>query len=162
MDVNKTSGIYHKTTIDAARATRTTISRVGQKRTYDESNGGDTLERTSRSPILADITNLGGFQRPTLQPKCFDVLKASDIQDVAFLGPSKYSQRRGIASTLTPSSNPLLDLSHPAYGLPAQLVYNLANHGVKSIYPWQSECLCKQIPGAPLPYLAAFRMSQKS
>jgi hypothetical protein len=140
MDVNKTSGIYHKTTIDAARATHTRLSHIGRKRTYDESRGG---QKASRSAVLADITNHEGFQRPTLQPKCFEILKASEIQDVDDHGRSEYSQRRGLALTHTPTSNPFLDLSHPAYCLPAQLVQNFASHGVKSIYPWQSECLLR-------------------
>ena len=143
MDVNKTSGIYHKTTVDAARAIHTTLSQIGRKRTYetyDESRGG---QEAPRSAVLADITNHGGFQRRTLQPKCFEVLKASEIQDVCDRGQSEYSQRRCLALTPTPTSNPLLDLSHPAYGLPAQLVQNFASHGVKYIYPWQSECLLR-------------------
>jgi replicative superfamily II helicase len=45
--------------------------------------------------------------------------------------------------TPTVTCNPLLDLSHPAYGLPKQLIDNFASVGIKSIYPWQSECLLK-------------------
>ncbi|TVY20266.1 Helicase and polymerase-containing protein TEBICHI [Lachnellula arida] len=138
MDANKTSNIYHKTTIDVARAPHTTLSHIGRKRTFDESHG---RQDAPRSAVLADISNHGGFQRPTLQPRCFEALKASEIQDVCERGQSEYTQRRGLALTPTPTSNPLLDLSHPAYGLPAQLVRNFADHGVKSIYPWQSECL---------------------
>ncbi|TVY48952.1 DNA polymerase theta [Lachnellula occidentalis] len=131
MDANKTSNIYHQTTVDVARTTHTTATHIGRKRTFDESHGRQN----------ADISNHGGFQRPTLQPRCFEALKASEIQDVCDRGQSEYTQRRGLALTPTPTSNPLLDLSHPAYGLPTQLVRNFADHGVKSIYPWQSECL---------------------
>jgi DNA polymerase theta len=35
----------------------------------------------------------------------------------------------------------LLSLSHPAYGLPSQLVANFAALGIRSIYPWQKQCL---------------------
>jgi DNA polymerase theta len=35
----------------------------------------------------------------------------------------------------------LLSLSHPAYGLPRQLVANFAALGIKTIYPWQKQCL---------------------
>jgi superfamily II helicase len=45
--------------------------------------------------------------------------------------------------TPTVTCNPLLDLSHPVYGLPKQLVNNFASVGIKSIYPWQSECLLR-------------------
>lgn len=54
-----------------------------------------------------------------------------------------YSQRRGLALTPTVTSDPLLDLSHPAYGLPKQLVDNFASVGIRSIYPWQRDCLLK-------------------
>lgn len=58
-------------------------------------------------------------------------------------GPSEYSQRRALALTPAPTSNPLLSLSHPSYALLVQLVQNLASLGINSIYPWQSECLLK-------------------
>ena len=58
-------------------------------------------------------------------------------------GKSAYAQRRDLALTPNVTSNPLLDLSHPAYGLPKQLVDNFASMGIRSIYPWQSECLLK-------------------
>ena len=54
---------------------------------------------------------------------------------------SEYTQRKLAASTPTPSSNPLLSLSHPRYGLPSTLVQNFLSLGVNSIYPWQSACL---------------------
>ena len=56
-------------------------------------------------------------------------------------GPSPYTQRILAASTPTSSLNPLLSLSHPRYGLPQRLVENLADTGIRSIYPWQSSCL---------------------
>jgi DNA polymerase theta len=138
MAANKPSGIYHKTSIDAARASYTTLSHIGQKRNYDQFQTADTAPRTK---VLSDITNRGDFQRPTLHVKCFEALKASEIQNVGDRNQSEYSQRRGLALTPSPASNPFLDLSHPAYGLPDQLVQNFAKHGVKSIYPWQSDCL---------------------
>jgi DNA polymerase theta len=36
-----------------------------------------------------------------------------------------------------------LALSHPDYGLPQGLVDNFAKLRIKSIYPWQSECLLR-------------------
>jgi hypothetical protein len=138
MAAHKSSGINHKTSIDAARTSYTTLSHVGQKRNYDQFQAAD---QPSRTRVLSDITNKGDFQRPTLHVKCFEALKASEIQDVGDRNRSEYSQRRGLALTPSPASNPFLDLSHPRYGLPAQLVQNFARHGVKSIYPWQSDCL---------------------
>ncbi|CAK7234675.1 hypothetical protein SEUCBS140593_009022 [Sporothrix eucalyptigena] len=56
-------------------------------------------------------------------------------------GASEYSQRRVLSATPTPAHDPLLSLAHPRYGLPAQVVANLAGMGIKSIYPWQKQCL---------------------
>ncbi|KAL8990402.1 MAG: hypothetical protein Q9169_008130 [Polycauliona sp. 2 TL-2023] len=41
----------------------------------------------------------------------------------------------------TSSLNPLLNLSHPRYGLPEPLVQNFVSLGITYIYPWQSSCL---------------------
>lgn len=57
-------------------------------------------------------------------------------------GPSEYSQRQMFSATPTSTIDPLLSLSHPAYGLPEQLVENFAALGIKTIYPWQKQCLC--------------------
>ncbi|KAL2161489.1 hypothetical protein VTH06DRAFT_8051 [Thermothelomyces fergusii] len=46
------------------------------------------------------------------------------------------------AATPTSTVDPLLSLSHPDYGLPEQLVENFAALGIKTIYPWQKQCLC--------------------
>jgi ATP-dependent helicase YprA (DUF1998 family) len=134
-----TSGILHKTSVDATGNAQTTISHVGQKRTFDEYHREPDK---TKSLALADITNKTEFRRPTLH-RCLDPLKASEIHNLHQRGPSEYSQRRVLALTPAPSSNPYLSLSHPGYGLPDQLVDNLANLGVKSIYPWQSDCLLK-------------------
>lgn len=118
---------------------RTTISTVGRKRVHDE----------FQAPAYAhdaqiNITNRASFQRPTAQEPLSKPLRAGAIRDVVKnQGPSEYSQRRALALTPAPSSNPLLSLSHPAYGLSLQLVRNLAALGINSIYPWQSECLLK-------------------
>ncbi|CAK7225358.1 hypothetical protein SCUCBS95973_005836 [Sporothrix curviconia] len=54
---------------------------------------------------------------------------------------SEYSQRRVLSATPTVAHDPLLSLAHPRYGLPAQIVANLADMGIRSIYPWQKQCL---------------------
>jgi DEAD/DEAH box helicase len=71
-------------------------------------------------------------------------LEASRIYNAesnAIDGPGIYTQRHLAASTPGPTQNPLLDLSHPYYGLPERLVQNLRAMGIRSIYPWQSSCL---------------------
>jgi DNA polymerase theta len=55
--------------------------------------------------------------------------------------PSEYSQRRAFGATPSFTIDPLLSLSNPAYQLPGQLVANFAALGIKTIYPWQKQCL---------------------
>ncbi|KAL2757455.1 hypothetical protein ACRALDRAFT_2039882 [Sodiomyces alcalophilus JCM 7366] len=116
------NGVWHKTSVQAAheqRKTYSTTSLAGQKRAYS----------IEEPPFL-----------PTGPPR----LSASSV---TYLGeglnndPSEYSQRRAIQSTPTSTVDPLLSLSHPAYGLSAPLVQNLASLGIKNIYPWQKSCL---------------------
>ncbi|KAM0129234.1 hypothetical protein ACHAO1_008561 [Botrytis cinerea] len=141
------SGLYHNTTIDATRAASTTISRVAVKRTFDELH--DSKEsRGTPSPanhphIETDLPRQRDFKRPNLRNTNPGALKASEIDNITVQTYSEYSQRRQLALTPTPALNPLLDLSHPAYQLPNQLVENFAALGIKSIYPWQSECLLR-------------------
>ncbi|TGO44458.1 hypothetical protein BOTNAR_0818g00010 [Botryotinia narcissicola] len=141
------SDLYHKTTIDATRFASTTISRVAVKRTFDALNDSkeswETPSPANHSLIETDLTRQRDFKRPNLINTHPGALKASEIDDVTVQNNSEYSQRRQLALTPTPTLNPLLDLSHPVYQLPNQLVENFAAVGIKSIYPWQSECLLR-------------------
>lgn len=135
------AGIYHTTSVDAAKSNHTTLALAGQKRTYGAFR---VKESQHDAPILVNITNTAGFQRPTVhEENNLAPVETGKVRDVVARDQSIYSQRRGLALTPTVASNPLLDLSHPAYGLPKQLVDNFASVGIKSIYPWQSECLLK-------------------
>ena len=78
-----------------------------------------------------------GYIKPSLIKPCSVQNEVNEVDN----GPSPYTQRILAASTPTSSLNPLLSLSHPRYGLPQQLVENLAGMGIRSIYPWQSSCL---------------------
>jgi len=140
MDGNINPGICHRTTLDVAKLTYTTTSLAGQKRTFDEHRG---TNNDPNFPALVDISNRLDFHRPSLREQCYPALKASEIHDVSPKSYSEYSQRRALALTPGPTSNPLLDLSNSAYGLPQQLVENFTNLGIRSIYPWQSECLLR-------------------
>ncbi|CZR50584.1 related to DNA-directed DNA polymerase theta [Phialocephala subalpina] len=139
MNVNRSiTGVYHTTSIEAAKAANTTIARVAQKRIFDDyrKDGNDTKP-------TADLSRVE-FRRPMIQrDNCLAALNAGKVRDVADRGPSEYSQRRTLALTPTPTANPILDLSHPSYGLPKQLVSNFSSLGIRSIYPWQSECLLR-------------------
>jgi DNA polymerase theta len=139
MEVNKRSGVYHRTTIDDAKSAYT-VSRAGQKRTLDELQERQT---GANIPVLGNVSNNIDFRRPSLSDSCYPALRAGEIRDVSSRGISEYTQRRTLALTPTPTSNPLLELSHPSYGLPEELVHNFATLGIRSIYPWQAECLLR-------------------
>ncbi|KAK6587192.1 hypothetical protein PZA11_000482 [Diplocarpon coronariae] len=132
-----TTATCHTTTVN----THTTVSRAGLKRNID-----DFQERREdgESPVLGEMASRGEFRRPTVQDSNIRILRAGVIQDnPGSHGPSEYSQRKALALTPSGTANPLLDLSHPAYGLPQMLTSNLESLGIKSIYPWQSECLLR-------------------
>lgn len=135
----------HTTSIDALKVDYTTVSRVGQKRTYDRL-GSDLGSNCSGSNVnSAETTSRVTTHRLNTQATLIKPLKAGKIRgaDRSHLsgGISEYSQRRTLALTPSPVSDPRLELSHASYGLPMELVCNLRGLGIYSIYPWQSECL---------------------
>lgn len=116
-----------------------------------------SLKRPLESvPPRSDVATVGAFtsnlsvpnpfKRPCPESHEGDRIEASKIYTTTnpsteFPAVSEYSQRRAVASTPTPTRNPLLHLSHPRYNLPETLVKNFASLGINSIYPWQSSCL---------------------
>ncbi|KXH66460.1 DEAD/DEAH box helicase [Colletotrichum salicis] len=120
-------GIWHKTSVEAAEeqgrayhSVTTTIA--GQKRPRAE----------SAHPIAPKPTNLPRHtslvQRAASLPPGPPKLTASPIISLSLAatqGPSEYTQRREFQSTPSSSSDPLLALAHPYYGLPRSLVRNL-------------------------------------
>ena len=74
--------------------------------------------RLSAPPTVEPFMKASRFHATRSDPR----LKASTIMDAVESdeknGPSYYSQRKAFACTPTPTNNPLLSLSHPAYGLP--------------------------------------------
>ncbi|KAK4128798.1 P-loop containing nucleoside triphosphate hydrolase protein [Parathielavia appendiculata] len=132
-------GIWHTTTLESARQgqqTYSTTAVAGQKRAYDAS----TSQITTRNGTAPALRRLNGKSLPGELPR----LTAGRIKYVdgsTTREPSEYSQRQAFAATPTPVIDPLLSLSHPAYDLPPQLVANFAASGIKTIYPWQKQCL---------------------
>lgn len=132
-----TGGVYHQTSVDLAKASHTTVARIAQKRKFGDQDSDGRIAK-------ADAAIDSDFKRPTIQLNhSLRPLIAGKISKSPDWGPSEYSQRRTLALTPTPASNPILDLSHPAYGLSKVLVTNFASLGIQSIYPWQSECLLR-------------------
>lgn len=163
----QTTKIGHKTSVEiAAKKPPAYIANSGFKRPADEylTKGNHYLESSGfiKPPAFQERPALGNVANgvrisapPTVEPfmkasrfhatKSDPRLKPSAIVDAVpnegGNGPSYYTQRKQIACTPTPTDNPLLSLSHPAYGLPPRLVDNFESLGVASIYPWQSTCL---------------------
>ncbi|KAK1545290.1 DEAD/DEAH box helicase [Colletotrichum paranaense] len=114
------NSIWHKTSVEVAEeqgrryhAVTTTIA--GQKRPRAES-----AHPTAPKPtILPSHTSL--VQRASSLPPGPPKLVASPIislSPAATQGPSEYTQRRELQPTPSSSSDPLLALAHPYYGLP--------------------------------------------
>lgn len=135
-------GIWHKTSVQAAEEqgrNYSTVSTVaGRKRTRDE-----TTHPAAPRPMALPSHTLH-VQRASSLPPGPPRLTASliaSLDPVAPQGPSEYTQRREFQSTPLLSSDPLLALAHPFYGLPRPLVRNLHSLGIKIMYPWQKACL---------------------
>ncbi|KAK0380466.1 DEAD/DEAH box helicase [Colletotrichum limetticola] len=137
------NSIGHKTSVEVAEeqgrryhAVTTTIA--GQKRPRAES-AHPTAPKPTISPSHTSLV-----QRASSLPPGPPKLVASPIislSPAATQGPSEYTQRRELQPTPSSSSDPLLALAHPYYGLPRSLVRNFYSLGIKIMYPWQKACL---------------------
>ncbi|KAK5990366.1 DNA polymerase theta [Cladobotryum mycophilum] len=147
-------GLMHKTSMQAAQERQTPLappSVAGQKRSWSTSlNDSDQKDLASAARSIAGPAPASQgpvrFQRAINLPLTPARLSASNIvtpnsNPNAPKELSEYSQRRVFASTPSSSVDPELDLAHPIYGLPTQLVSNFASLGIKQIYPWQKNCL---------------------
>ncbi|KAH6650177.1 P-loop containing nucleoside triphosphate hydrolase protein [Chaetomium tenue] len=118
---------------------------AGRKRAYDaysshnpNQTGAATQGRAPPPPPLrpTSVNSKAADEPPRLVASRIEYADGSVVREQ----PSEYSQRQVFAAT--PSTvDPLLSLSHPAYGLPTQFVANFAALGIKAIYPWQKQCL---------------------
>ncbi|KAH6619643.1 hypothetical protein B0J18DRAFT_482223 [Chaetomium sp. MPI-SDFR-AT-0129] len=154
-------GVWHTTSLQTAKQSHqiySTTTIAGQKRAYDDTtqNGQQQQQpsRPSHQPPLPSHFR-PGFTKPTTRtlttnPNDPPPLTASCITTSSLPPtnpnnthnpPTEYTQRHTHPSTPTPSHDPLLTLTHPIYALPPKLTTNLANLGIRSIYPWQKQCL---------------------
>ena len=130
-------GLLHKTSFHAAQQAESTPQNpiAGQKRSW--SNGNENLD--GPQPALQPEIR---FQRSISLPNGPSRLTASKITYLQGARQvTEYTQRRLISATPTSTRDPELDLSHPGYGLPRQIVTNFAALGISSMYPWQKSCL---------------------
>ncbi|WQF77844.1 Putative helicase, P-loop containing nucleoside triphosphate hydrolase [Colletotrichum destructivum] len=132
------NGIWHKTSVEVVKE-QSHIRHIvaGQKRPRSESEHPTAPRPTTLPSHTTHVHRASSL--PTGPPK----LTASPIISLAVAPqvPSEYSQRRNVPSTPSSSSDPLLALAHPFYGLPRQLVRNFYSLGIKIMYPWQKTCL---------------------
>lgn len=140
------NGIRHKTTLQAAREHQAgygAASVLGKKRQIDASKDGVV------DHALPTVKRVAPFQSAAALSKSPTPLAASQItrhvpqisHSSTVNGLSEYSQRRAFPATPTPAHDALLKLSHPAYKIPKPLVANFEALGIRSIYPWQKQCL---------------------
>ena len=138
------TGIWHRTTLQTAQAPQTyhTTTLTGHKRSHGElqAQEAEVAVRPSPRPRISYAPHDAPPPLPRLPPRLKpSVVRPVDGHNVG--GPGEYTQRGEIAATPTSTADPLLSLSHRIYGLPPQLVENLASLGVRTIYPWQKQCL---------------------
>ncbi|KAK3695368.1 P-loop containing nucleoside triphosphate hydrolase protein [Podospora appendiculata] len=141
---NPMLGMWHTTTLQAAQEHQHAYQRP--KRTVDElvvPNAPELDEAAQKKR-----SRPSGHDPSIWLPRELPRLMASSIEDVEGYAArgrpghiSEYSQRRTIAATPTSTLDPLLSLIHPIYALPDKLVANFAGLGIKTIYPWQKQCL---------------------
>ncbi|KAI4601492.1 hypothetical protein KJ359_011621 [Pestalotiopsis sp. 9143b] len=134
-------GIFHQTTIQAAKAQRNTYqttSIAGNKRSSSEAPPQrpaptQSAPRTEFRRALSLGRNVPKLVASAITLTDHGKEQAPEV--------SEYSQRQAISATPTSTVDRSLLLSFPRYALPATLVSNFAALGIKEIYPWQKHCL---------------------
>nr|XP_036585735.1 DNA polymerase theta subunit [Colletotrichum truncatum]KAF6795786.1 DNA polymerase theta subunit [Colletotrichum truncatum] len=132
---------WHKTSVQAVKdqgQTYLTTTVAGNKHARSE-----TAHPPAPRPTTLPSHTLG-IHRASSLPTGPPRLTASPITSLDLAGhqgPSEYTQRNAVQCTPSSSSDPLLALAHPYYGLPRPLIRNLYGLGIKIMYPWQKACL---------------------
>lgn len=138
------SSIWHKTSVQAVQEQYNTHENttIGQKRRNDD----ESSDRPQTARRVAQFQTAASLSCRPVRLTASEITRKitslpSTTQGVSAGGVSEYSQRRAFPSTPTPAHDALLRLSHPAYRLPHALVANFESLGIRSIYPWQKQCL---------------------
>lgn len=138
------AGVRHKTSVQVAREQHVafqTTTVIGQKRQIDSPQivtgaGPEAVKRVAHFQSATSVhTKLSKLVPGEITRQPPPITKDGSVN------LSEYSQRRAFPSTPTPAQDAQLKLSHPAYRLPKSLVANFEALGIKSIYPWQKQCL---------------------
>ncbi|KAL5594468.1 hypothetical protein BROUX41_001401 [Berkeleyomyces rouxiae] len=152
--------IFHTTSVDAARQSAATrhvhneqhkqsfvLPAVGSKRSLTEAfepglNGNHLGKENIKRPQVFRSSSVpfnNAKKLPRLSPS--EIVLLTVDKDLNSGEPSEYSQRMKICATPTDDIDPTLSLAYEAFGLPPTLVSTFRDLGVKSIYPWQRNCL---------------------
>jgi len=135
-----TNSIWHTTTLQSLKNNpQHGTSVVGQKRNNSEllqQAGGDGPGTKRLAPPVLKLSRAP----PRLTASTIEAHPDGGA-DGQLQVPTEYTQRQAFAPTPTAFHDPFLSLAHPAYGLPGRLVANFAKLGIKTIYPWQKQCL---------------------
>jgi len=110
---------------------------AGTKRSWP----GNLAENTKRATGSAQSTFTSGASLLRTNHSRLSPSTITDLGAGSEEHPSEYSQRICISATPSSTADPSLSLSHRIYGLPPSLIANFARLGIKSIYPWQKNCL---------------------
>ncbi|KAL8809130.1 MAG: hypothetical protein Q9200_003695 [Gallowayella weberi] len=114
------------------------------KRPFEQISSAQTRDEsfiTASSFLKPSVPLYSGPRRLPQQPRRLIASTISSVNDPK-INPAHETNCTGHVPWKPSSSlNPLLELSHPRYGLPDSLVKNFASLGIKYIYPWQSSCL---------------------
>ncbi|KXJ95571.1 DEAD/DEAH box helicase [Microdochium bolleyi] len=140
-------GLRHETTVSGQpgqqqQVTFHTTTLAGHKRSH--SNNGEDFGRAA--PVKAEPQKHAQFEPASRHdhnrpPRLCASAIVPDLPSLAASRLSSSGLYKGVSSTQRPLVDHALQLSHPRYGLPTQLVHNFRELGIADIYPWQKQCL---------------------
>lgn len=140
------NGFRHETTFSAQpgqqQVTFHTTTLAGHKRPH-----GDSHETSSRTaPLKAEPPKHAHFEAAShldhnRPPRLCASAIVPDLQSLTTSRNPSSSLHKSAQGSQKPLVDHALQLSHPRYGLPTQLVQNFRDLGIAEIYPWQKQCL---------------------
>jgi replicative superfamily II helicase len=130
------AGIWHQTTVQQVAGNAQVTAQSLPSRTKRTLAASGSALLTANDDHKRQRTAGGqGKELPRLGPSLIESLGRSTG------GPTEYTQRKAFQATPSSSIDPLLSLSHRIYDLPAELIANFSDAGIRCIYPWQKQCL---------------------
>jgi ATP-dependent helicase YprA (DUF1998 family) len=139
--MERREGILHQTTIQAAKGqqkTYNTTTVAGTKRASSEA----TQQRAAPIQLAQSVELRSATSLHRNVPKLVaSTISQTDYGRICRPNISEDPQVQNKSASESSAFDASLLLSHPRYSLPVALVNNLADLGIKEIYPWQKCCL---------------------